>query len=104
MRSLLLSSSLALALVSLLSGSAQAQVYPGSTGPLVQASRGAMVAGVYTFTFANAYNITPVCVVTGESSLVNILDVTPSTSSCTITSSSVLDVQMVDVIVVGNPN
>jgi hypothetical protein len=81
-----------------------ADVYPVVDFPVVQASRGVMVAGVYTFTYANVYNTAPVCVVTGELSLVNILKVTPSASSCVITSSSILDTQTVDVIVVGNPN
>ncbi len=91
---------------------ASAQVYPSYTLPAQTlqtsagsyASRTNLVSGTYTFTFATPYNSTPVCLVSGEGSLVNVLQVTPSTNSCIITSSSVVDTQMVDIIVIGNPN
>jgi hypothetical protein len=35
---------------------------------------------------------------------VNLIDAVPSTTSCVITSSSGIDTQTVDIIVVGNPN
>jgi hypothetical protein len=87
-----------------LSVPALADVYPPYQPVLQYVTRASLVLGVYTFTFPATFNTTPVCVATGESSLVNLLDVTPTTTSCKVTSSSGIDTQTVDIIVIGNPN
>jgi hypothetical protein len=82
---------------------AYADVYPAPQPVVQYAIRASLIAGSYTFTFST-YNSPPVCLVNGEASLVNILQVTPSVSSCIITSSSIIDTQTVDIVVIGNPN
>jgi len=82
---------------------AVADVYPAPQPVVQYAARASLVAGTYTFSFP-IYNSVPICLVSGEGSLVNILQVTPSTTGCIITSSSVIDTQTIDIIVVGNPN
>src|SRR5690348_17013823 len=67
------------------------------------AGRHALVAGTYTFTFPAAYSSTPVCEATPETTP-GVLTVTPSTTSCIVTSSNGSDTQFVDIHVTGNPN
>jgi hypothetical protein len=100
LRSSKLAAFLALAMVA----PALADVYPPYQPVLQYVTRASLVLGAYTFTFPMAFVSTPVCVATGESSLVNLLDVTPSTTSCIVTSSSGIDTQTVDIIVIGNPS
>jgi|HubBroStandDraft_2_1064218.scaffolds.fasta_scaffold27788_2 hypothetical protein len=104
MPSLLRSSKLAVGLALAMLAPALADVYPPYQPVLMYVTRAPLVLGAYTYTFPTAFVSTPACVATGESSLVNLLDVTPSTTSCIVTSSSGIDTQTVDIIVVGNPN
>jgi hypothetical protein len=69
------------------------------------ATRHAMTAGSYTFTFPSAYASTPVCEATPEGTLsLGLIQVAPTTTACVVTSAVGTDTRTVDILVIGNPN
>jgi hypothetical protein len=66
------------------------------------ATRAHLAGGRYTFKYGASFANPPVCIATSEGTAR--LRVTPTATSCTITSDDPADAAMIDVVVVGNPS
>jgi hypothetical protein len=68
------------------------------------ATRAVLNDGRAVFAFPRAYAVTPVCVANSEGAGSFPLRVTPSRSSCVVTSANATDRSMVDIVVIANPD
>jgi hypothetical protein len=68
------------------------------------AARAHLRRGRFRFVFPVPFHAIPVCVATGEGDSDAVLHVAPTSSACTVRSSSLADESVVDIVVVGNPD
>jgi hypothetical protein len=95
-----------LALLILLAPLAAAQAtttaFPPPVFPVPVGTRAPMVGGSYVFTYGVTYAATPVCVAVPEGTLsLGLIQVAPTTTTCTVTSAVGADTRTVDIFVIG---